>query len=339
MEAANITFRLLASSQVFLFLLLIIGSSYPPRVRVIGATLMLATVAYLVEPLVLSYLGVERIVISNVFPSLIPILTLLFVWAIFEERNPIPAWIWVVLGIDIALSLWVSSLTEPDQRLQAGSQIVKTAMAVMAIYVVWRGWEDDLVEMRVRIRRWFISAFAATVLAVAVLEFFAIYEMAQPTVIWIAWMFCLSLLWNLSFLRLNPSAKLIGGPTNKIAVEQIDDPIILSLVERMQSERLYADHDLRVGSLAQMMAVPEYQLRKNINQSLGFRNFNQFINHYRIEEAGKRLLEDRRSPVLSIALDVGFRSISSFNSAFVQKFGVSPTVYRSQSLPNSLKIS
>jgi len=103
----------------------------------------------------------------------------------------------------------------------------------------------------------------------------------------------------------------------------------------MRDERLYADHDLRVGTLAQLINIPEYKLRQKINQELGYRNFNQFVNHYRIEEAGVKLREDGRTPVLTIALDVGFRSISSFNSAFQAHFGLSPTKYRAESLPNS----
>jgi len=103
----------------------------------------------------------------------------------------------------------------------------------------------------------------------------------------------------------------------------------------MRSERLYADHDLRVASLASMLNVPEYKLRKKINQQLGYRNFNQFVNRYRIEEAGVKLREDMRKPVLSIALDVGFRSISSFNTAFQAQFGVSPTKYRSEILTDT----
>ncbi|MEO0369205.1 MAG: helix-turn-helix domain-containing protein, partial [Pseudomonadota bacterium] len=76
-------------------------------------------------------------------------------------------------------------------------------------------------------------------------------------------------------------------------------------------------------------------LRQKINQELGYRNFNQFVNHYRIEEAGERLRKDSRTPVLSVALDVGFRSISSFNTAFQSEFGVSPTKYRAEILTES----
>jgi len=99
----------------------------------------------------------------------------------------------------------------------------------------------------------------------------------------------------------------------------------------MKDERLYADHDLRVAKLADMMNLPEHSLRKKINKQLGYRNFNQFVNQYRIKEAGQRLNEEPTIPVLSVALDVGFRSISSFNTAFQSQYGMSPTEYRRQS--------
>ena len=148
-------------------------------------------------------------------------------------------------------------------------------------------------------------------------------------------MLAVAFLSNLTFIKMNPNLILVGDPKELVISEKADDPIIDELLRRMQDERLYADHDLRVASLADIVGIPEYQLRQKINQNLGYRNFNQFVNRYRIEEAGQRLVEDSRSPVLSIALDVGFRSISSFNTAFQTQYGVSPTKYRSDALSNS----
>ena len=129
-----------------------------------------------------------------------------------------------------------------------------------------------------------------------------------------------------SELRKNPNVTLVLPP--EPIVEQPEDPMLIELLEKMRSERLYADHDLRVGGLAERFGIPEYQLRKKINQELGYRNFNQFVNKYRIDEAGELLTGDPRTPVLTIALEVGFRSISSFNTAFQAAFGMSATAYR-----------
>jgi AraC-like DNA-binding protein len=238
--------------------------------------------------------------------------------------------------MDVVMSGWESSLAEPDAVIQLSSQVIKLFMALAAIYVVWRGREYDLNELRARVRIWFISSLVLTVLAVAIKEFFYIFSLTRPSqVVGIAWMFLLALLGNLAFIKLNPQVLLVRQPVAPAPPEDLHDPVIVRLLERMVTERLYADHDLRVGSLADLMGVPEYQLRRKINKNLGYQNFNQFVNHYRIKEAGERLLSEPRTPVLSIALDVGFRSISSFNTAFQRKFAVSPTEYRADSLSNN----
>ncbi len=50
--------------------------------------------------------------------------------------------------------------------------------------------------------------------------------------------------------------------------------------------------------------MSESRLRKTINHEMGFRNFNQFLNHYRLAEASKRLKESE-APVSTIAFRGG----------------------------------
>lgn len=339
METANIVFRLLAASQVLLFFFVLVFSVNPLRVRLVGGVLLSAIIVYFVLPLVFTYTGFSHSIYLWVYPSLIPCFTLLFVWVVFEERCEIPLWLSFVVLIDIVMSVWnLSSMqTNPDWLTPLIiSQAFKIAISLVAIYIIWRGRDNDLVELRLRMRWYFIGSVAVTVLGVALVEMFNVYEVPMTgEALGMAWMFVLGLAINISFIRLNPSLELLGRQAPKTNISHVEDAQIHELLERMRNERLYADHDLRVGSLADIIGMPEYQLRKKINQTLGFRNFNQFVNGYRIEEAGQRLLSEPRNPVLSIALDVGFRSISSFNTAFQAHFGVSPTVYRSQTVTDS----
>jgi transcriptional regulator GlxA family with amidase domain len=143
-------------------------------------------------------------------------------------------------------------------------------------------------------------------------------------------LFFLALSANVALVRFNPRMQFVG--IAKPIKESSDDPILSQLLKRMQNERLYADHDLRIGRLADIVGLPEYQLRKKINQDLGYRNFNQFVNRFRIMEAGSRLLANQRVPILTIALDVGFRSMSAFNAAFHSHYQLNPTEYRLRSL-------
>lgn len=74
--------------------------------------------------------------------------------------------------------------------------------------------------------------------------------------------------------------------------------------------------------------MTEHKLRRLINKELGYRNFNQYLNRYRIDEASKRLISEADLPILTIALDVGFNSLSSFNKAFKEKHQQTPTEFR-----------
>jgi len=110
-----------------------------------------------------------------------------------------------------------------------------------------------------------------------------------------------------------------------------------SLQRLMSEERAYRSEDLTVASLALRLSVPEYRLRRLINQRLGHRNFNVFVNGYRLDEA-RRVLADpgqRGRPVLTIALDAGFQSIGPFNRAFKAATGLTPTEFRRQMLADS----
>jgi AraC-like DNA-binding protein len=89
----------------------------------------------------------------------------------------------------------------------------------------------------------------------------------------------------------------------------------------------YMQSDLTISQLATQLECPDHHLRKLINQRLGYTNFNAFLNHYRVEEACKRLGKSHL-PVLSIALDLGYGSIASFNRAFKDKTATTPTAYR-----------
>ena len=76
--------------------------------------------------------------------------------------------------------------------------------------------------------------------------------------------------------------------------------------------------------------MPEYRLRAFIHKQLGFRNFNAMLHQYRIEDASTALsdAENLTVPVLTIALSVGYQSITPFNNAFREIKGVTPSEYR-----------
>ncbi|MEM9669258.1 MAG: AraC family transcriptional regulator [Pseudomonadota bacterium] len=102
---------------------------------------------------------------------------------------------------------------------------------------------------------------------------------------------------------------------------------ILSL---MKDRALFTRPDLKVADLARHLSEPDYKVTKSITGALGFSNFNQMINFFRIERAKEMLTDpafDDQS-ILSIAMDCGFGSIGPFNRAFKSAVETTPGRYR-----------
>jgi AraC-like DNA-binding protein len=96
----------------------------------------------------------------------------------------------------------------------------------------------------------------------------------------------------------------------------------------MAAHRPFLRSELTLAELALQVGLPPRRLSQLVNQGRG-RNFADWVNHYRIEEA-KRLLADPASGIRSV-LDAmyasGFNSKSSFNTLFKASTGVTPTEF------------
>jgi len=119
-------------------------------------------------------------------------------------------------------------------------------------------------------------------------------------------------------------------PTPLPPAEPVDHGLLAALEQAMTVERAYRQDGLTIAALGQKLSLPEHRLRRLINQGLGYRNFNSFLNHYRIAEVKAALADPEQAgvPVLTIALDAGFSSLGPFNRAFKAATGVTPSDYR-----------
>ncbi|MDR6519965.1 AraC family transcriptional regulator [Variovorax atrisoli] len=127
------------------------------------------------------------------------------------------------------------------------------------------------------------------------------------------------------------------GPATEPAPDPAEDRLAASLQHAMAVEHAYRSEDLSIATLAARLSVPEYRLRRLINQRLGHRNFNAFVNGFRLAEATAALADSskRELPVLTIALTAGFQSIGPFNRAFKAATGLTPTEFRRKKLAES----
>ncbi len=97
----------------------------------------------------------------------------------------------------------------------------------------------------------------------------------------------------------------------------------------MDEERLYCDEDISLLRLSQALNITTHQLSEFLNEYYK-KNFNSYINSYRLRDAKKMLIDDKTRSTLSIAFAVGFNSYSAFYTVFKKEVNLSPAEYRKQ---------
>jgi AraC-like DNA-binding protein len=207
------------------------------------------------------------------------------------------------------------------------------AMAVMH-------WRADLVEQRRRARAAFIVIVGATFVALAASEFLFGGHGAPLDVLLVGHTALLLLAFALlQVLARGGLAELLDvpatvgpAPLTVVRSDGLDAAIARRVVEAMADRKLWRREGLGIAELARELGTQEYRLRRAINRHLGYRNFNDFLHDYRLNEAAARLcdVEELHLPVLTIALDCGYGSIGPFNRAFKARYGVTPSQFRNQ---------
>ncbi len=340
MTTAILVLRILATSQVLLSAAALLISSNLYRTRLLGVAVMLGVVSYLVSSPVFGHINLEVGPWLALPADAVPPLLFFFTWDLFEDDREPPLFVWLIAALYLVVALWVGLEMRATNAavsiyLLVPVQLTKLGFAIGAMFIVWRGRENDVVESRLKLRLVFAASIGVIVAAVVATELVTGWNV--PTLIELfgmAAIFLATLMLNLAFLRFNPSF-ILRDSRALASVSPEDTSLVDALNNLMSEDFAYTDHDLRIADLAATLKVPEYQLRRTINRSLGHQNFNQFINRYRVEEAARRLVNEPRAPVLTIALDVGFRSISSFNTAFRTHYKKTPTDYRKSRLADS----
>ncbi|MBR8537530.1 AraC family transcriptional regulator, partial [Carboxylicivirga sediminis] len=101
------------------------------------------------------------------------------------------------------------------------------------------------------------------------------------------------------------------------------------LNKHMELARPYLNPDLSVQELAEQVKLTARIISEVVNNVIG-QNFNDYINNYRIEEY-KRLCADASKAhytVLALGYEAGFKSKTTFNTAFKKFTGKTPSEYR-----------
>lgn len=256
---------------------------------------------------------------------------LILVCVLFEDDLPIPTWVKLAVAADLVLSfVFFSDLSGETNQGSVGplTALTKLCLLTAAIYIVLRGHKDDLIHQRARLRLFLVGSIAWSMVPLLLVQIFSLPYATTGVYLFVdSVIFFNASIILIAFIKLNPDFELVRKPA-LTPTQSSDDVEITYLLERMVAERLYADPAMRLKSLAEKIGWSEAKLRQKVNRELGYRNFNQFINRFRLDEACNLLLAQNDKAVLTIALDVGFSSISSFNAVFQTQYGMNPTQFR-----------
>ena len=267
----------------------------------------------------------------------------LFTRALFDETFKLRAWhglVWLaVAAFSFVNCLWIAPATGGSVRFSIiAVNLIALGFIALAVIQAIASWSSDLVEGRRRVRGFIVgvsalygglnavlqilwsgggSEIASTVNSAALAGVVAAISLAMMRV---------------DGADLFPAAPEIqpdaADPT--VMDSAADQRLVDALMRLMADERIYRHDNISIGTLATKLKIPEYKLRRLINQRLGYRNFNVFLNEHRIAEAKAALADPSQAevPVITIAMDAGFQSLGPFNRAFKATTGVTPTEYR-----------
>lgn len=241
---------------------------------------------------------------------------------------------------------------------------LQVTLAVWSMIIIVRSWKDDLVESRRRLRGPFMLAVALYIIS---LNGFDILEMFGGTPVWYPMLnaaLLASVVLGGSLVFLDPREAMFGAEISppapaslpqatakssdrvyvngKAATDIASTPALdraakadLERLECLMSkDEVWKEEGLTIASLALRAAMPETQLRRLINDCLGYRNFPSYVNAHRIAAAKARLSDpgEARVSISTIAYDIGFASLGPFNRAFKEEAGVSPSEWRRRAL-------
>jgi AraC-like DNA-binding protein len=269
----------------------------------------------------------------------------LFTRALFDDAFALRWWhalLWVVVAAFSFINcMWIVPAGNARMSIVAINLLVLGFIA-LAVAQTIASWSSDLVERRRRLRIFIIGAAALYGGMNAILQISVsggdtadIANVANSAVLaGIVAAICYAMTGvtapDLFVAATGPAAEVSSEPAAIEESNAVDQKLVDALMRLMADERIYRHDNITIGVLATKLGIPEYRLRRLINQRLGYRNFNVFLNNHRIEEAKAALADPSQAevPVITIAMDAGFQSLGPFNRAFKATTGVTPTEYR-----------
>ncbi|WP_394175176.1 helix-turn-helix transcriptional regulator [Thalassotalea litorea] len=232
----------------------------------------------------------------------------------------------LMLAINNPASATVETLA---MAAKVAVMLLELALILYALFIALKYWRNDLVAERRFIRGSVISFCSAYIFLVIFVEQLLDVQGSWLLTGKLGLLALLATGLNVLLMQIKPNS-MFEPPQQVAEKSESHEPQLQQLEQAMREEKLYQQEGLTIARLARHLGFGEQKLRSLINGVLGYRNFNDYLNYFRIEEVSKQLLrpENASTPILTLALNSGFRSLSSFNKVFKETHSITPSQYR-----------
>lgn len=288
--------------------------------------------------------------VSHIGGNALPGVFWLVSLSVFGNHNELKRWQYIAASMTLVVPLSLSLLDVVASfnivnfprfygLTRYGGLLFELVLVCHALITAAHYWRDDLVTQRRFIRGWVIGVSAFYIFVVIVVEQLFEVQWSGVGLIKSTTLLVLISAINYALFQLNTASLFESTKVKEDKVEEQQPSKELAvIINAMEVEKLYQQEGLTISILAKHLGMHEYKLRNLINGELNYRNFNDFLNYYRILEVTSNLQQPelKTTPVLTLALDSGFRSLSSFNKAFKAKHGLTPTEFRKKTFYESI---
>ncbi len=123
------------------------------------------------------------------------------------------------------------------------------------------------------------------------------------------------------------------GAKKSILNQEEKNKYVQKILDYMEKEQPFLDHEIKQLDIAKNLNMSTHLFSEILNSCFQ-RNFNTFINLYRVDKA-KQLIKNpaySHYKILAIGYESGFASKTSFNRLFKQSVGQTPSEYRQKHL-------
>jgi AraC-like DNA-binding protein len=307
-----------------------------------GISLVIAVICYLIleTPFVQERKVLFLVAVTG--SICIPVIFFLLTKAVFDDHFKPTALISLWFAIEIAVHFWVYlkdtfAIAAWAQQLSSiASEVVSIGFVLAGIYTAIKTRKGDLIESRMKFRNRFVMITAALIGITLIVESMTIAKDAVDflQILQRSSILGLTLFFLISNFEIKSGFFFREQQKEKPAIVE-DGELRRKLEILIDEKKAYRNEGLTIRELAEMLNEQEYKVRRLINGELGFRNFNDFLNKYRVNEACEILNDpaQNRKTILEIAYSLGYQSIGPFNKAFKELKETTPTAYRKAPKP------